>query len=222
MIPAAKINRESHFKRAVPDGQPFFGFLWHGGQWANKFARALGLSVLVLLAVSHSGNAADLQPEFQYVSALADEDRGAALADLNTAPSHKINILIYGLSYHPDKSNKQDNEQNWGLGVNYEFFEDTQGAAFVEAGVYRDSGSNLAKYAGAGYQFKLGKNWRVGAMLVGVQSQTYHEGRFFIAPIPVVTYDFGLVKLNAIYIPRYREYNQFAAFGLMFSIPFSE
>jgi hypothetical protein len=220
MIHAA--NRESHFKSAVPYGQPFFNSLWHGGRWTNKLYRALVLSVLALHEVSHSGNAADLQPEFQPESALAEEDRGAALADLNTNPSHKINILIYGLSYHPDKRNKQDNEQNWGLGVNYEFFEDTQGVGFVEAGVYRDSGSNLAKYGGAGYQFKLGKNWRIGAMLVGVQSQSYHEGRFFIAPIPVVTYDFGIVKLNAIYIPRYRDYNQFAAFGLMFSIPFSE
>jgi len=222
MIPAAKLTRESRFNSAVPDWQPFFGSLWHGGQWTNKLSRVLVLSVLTLLAVPHSGNAADFQPEFQPVSALADEDRGAALADQNTDSPHKINILIYGLSYHPDKRNKQDNEQNWGLGVNYEFFENTQGAGFVEAGVYRDSGSNLAKYAGAGYQFKFGKRWRIGAMLVGVQSQTYHEGRLFMAPIPVVTYDFGIVKLNAIYIPRYREYNQYAAFGLMFSIPFSE
>ena len=28
------------------------------------------------------------------------------------------------------------------------------------------------------------------------------------------------VKLNAIFVPRYREYNQFAVFGLYFSIPF--
>lgn len=42
----------------------------------------------------------------------------------------------------------------------------------------------------------LGKRWRLGGALAGVQSPTYNRGR-----------------------PRYREYNQFAVFGFYFSLP---
>jgi hypothetical protein len=55
--------------------------------------------------------------------------------------------------------------------------------------------------------------------LVGVHSPTYDNGRFFIAPLPILTYDLGAVKLNAIYIPKYGDYNQFAVYGFYFSMP---
>lgn len=196
---------------------------------------------LVLVMVVYDSSASDFQSEPALpgeTHRIVNADAGveiaqgvqtpdqAVAADSNRDSLRKISILLYGLSYHPDKQgvrrDKLDNERNWGLGINYEFFEDTRGVGFIEAGAYRDSGNNLAKYAGPGYQFKFGKHWRLGAMLVGVQSRTYLQGRFFVAPIPVLTYDLGPVKLNAIYIPRYGDYNQFAAFGLMFSIPFAE
>jgi len=112
-----------------------------------------------------------------------------------------------------------DNELNLGLGLNYTAHEDERGVAFVEAGFYRDSGRETAKLAGLGYQYKLGTRWRLGGALVGVHSPTYNRGRFFIAPLPIATYDFGPVKLNAIYVPRYGEYNPFAVFGFYFSVP---
>jgi len=137
-----------------------------------------------------------------------------------------LNLVIYGFSYHTDREGvrreKLDNEFNVGLGLNYQFFEDNQGIGFVEAGFYHDSGRTWAKLAGAGYQFKIGSRLRFGGWLVGLQSPSYFHGKFFIAPLPIVTYDLGRVKLNAIYIPRYRNYNHFAAFGLTFSIPFGE
>jgi hypothetical protein len=89
----------------------------------------------------------------------------------------------------------------------------------VEAGFYRDSGSHVAKLAGLGYQIKLGERWRLGGALTAVHSQTYNDGRLFVAPIPILTYDMGPVKLNAIYVPRYGDYNQFAVFGFYFSVP---
>ena len=104
--------------------------------------------------------------------------------------------------------------------MGYTFHEDERGAAFVEAGFYQDSGSHVAKLAGAGYQFKLGERWRLGGALAGIDSPTYNHGRFFVAPLPTATYDLGAVKLNAIYVPRYQQ-NRFAVFGLYFSIPLS-
>ena len=111
-----------------------------------------------------------------------------------------------------------DNELNLGLGLNYTVHEDERGIQFVGAGFYRDSGTRLAKLAGMGYQYKLGR-WRLGGALLGVQSETYNHGRAFIAPLPILTYDLGRVKLNAVYAPRYGQYNEFAVFGFYFSVP---
>jgi hypothetical protein len=127
------------------------------------------------------------------------------------------------VSYHPDREGVQHshlgNELNLGFGLNYEFHNDARGVAFVEGGFYEDSGRNWAKIVGPGYQFKLGEDWRAGAALLLIQSRTYNRGRAFVAPIPLLTYDLGPVKLNAIYVPQVRPYNEFAVFGLYFSIP---
>ena len=89
----------------------------------------------------------------------------------------KLKILIYGMSYHTDREGVRrenvDNELNLVLGLNYKFHEHELGVGFVEAGFYRGSRRNWAKIAGPGYQFKVGKRRRLGAVLVGVQSPTY-------------------------------------------------
>jgi hypothetical protein len=38
----------------------------------------------------------------------------------------------------------------------------------------------------------------------------------------MLTYDLGAVKLNAIYVPRYGEYNKFAVFGFYFTVPLGQ
>ena len=130
---------------------------------------------------------------------------------------------LYGFSYHTDREGSRrkhvNNELNIGLGLNHEFRNDDRGVAFFEAGLYRDSGLNWAKLAGPGYQVKLGERWRLGAALLLIQSPTYNRGRAFVAPIPLLTYDLGAVKLNAIYAPKFQQ-NEFAVFGLYFTIPF--
>jgi hypothetical protein len=112
-----------------------------------------------------------------------------------------------------------DNEFNPGLGLKYAVNDGERGVGFVEAGFYRDSGTNVAKLAGMGYQFKLGERWRLGGALVALQSQTYNHGGAFIAPLPMLSYDLGPVAFNAVYVPKYRDYNEFAVFGFYFSIP---
>lgn len=137
----------------------------------------------------------------------------------------QLNLHVFGFSYHTDRKGTRDshldNELNAGLGLNHEFHNNAQGVANVEAGFFKDSGRNWAKFAGLGYQFKFGERWRLGADLLAIHSPTYNHGRGFVAPIPRLTYDFGPVKLNAVYIPRFREINQFAVFGFYFTVPMS-
>lgn len=134
-----------------------------------------------------------------------------------------LDVNVYGLSYHPDREAVRrlnlDNEVNPGLGLHYELFNDARGVTFAEAGAYYDSGSNWAKFAGLGYQFKIGEHWRIGGALAAVYSRTYNDGVAFIAMIPLVTCDLGRVKLNATYLPKIPGHNEVAAFGFYIGIP---
>ena len=154
------------------------------------------------------------------ISSNRDQPAGARL-NLDA-----LDINVYGFSYHPDRETAHrlhlDNEFNPGLGLRYELVNDARGITFAEAGAYRDSGQNWAKFAGLGYQFKFGEHWRVGGALAVVNSRTYNDGAAFIGMIPLITYDFGRVKLNAVYFPKIEHYNKVAAFGFYISIPLGQ
>ncbi len=135
----------------------------------------------------------------------------------------RVLVDVYGLSYHTNRSGvhaaRLDNEFNPGLGLKVELSENARGVTFLEAGFYKDSGRRWTALAGPGYQFKLGERWRAGGALLFFDSRTYNHGRPFVAPIPLVSYDFGAFRLNAVYAPRVRDVNEFAVFGFYASIP---
>ena len=95
-------------------------------------------------------------------------------------------------------------------------------ARFFPGAPICDSGSNLAKLAGLGYQYKLGARWRFGGAVALLQSRTYNKGDAFLAPFPILTYDLGGVTFNAMYVPRYGDYNHFAVFGFYLGVPLSK
>jgi hypothetical protein len=165
------------------------------------------------------GAGPEVLSESRSVAVSAESSQGIRSTD----PRFSLNLHVFGLSYHTDRAGVRDrhldNEMNVGLGLDYEFHNDARGVVNFQTAVFKDSGRNWAKIAGAGYQFKLGDRWRLGADLLAIQSQTYNNGHGFIAPIPRVTYDFGPVKLNLVYVPRYQDYNRFAVFGLYVSAP---
>lgn len=137
-----------------------------------------------------------------------------------------LDLNVYGLAYHPDRETAHrldlDNEFNPGIGLHYELDRDTLGTSFVQIGIYKDSGSNWAKFAALGYQFKLGNYWRLGGALAAVHSETYNQGVTFLAMIPLLTLDLGRIKLNAVYFPKFGHYNQVEAFGFYIGIPFGK
>jgi hypothetical protein len=145
-----------------------------------------------------------------------------ALAE--TAPRiNALDLNVYGFAYHPDREAIRrlglDNEFNPGLGLRYELVNSERGITFAEMGAYRDSGRNWAKFAGLGYQFKLGERWRIGGAVAVVNSRTYNDGVTFVGMIPLLSYDMGNVKLNAVYFPKIRHYNEVDVFGFYLSIP---
>ena len=136
---------------------------------------------------------------------------------------NKLELNVYGLAYHPDREKVErenlDNEVNPGLGVHYEFRDSARGVTFAEIGAYYDSGSNWAKFLSLGYQFKVGKNWKIGGAVAAVHSDTYNDGVGFVGMFPLVTYDLGPIKLNAVYFPKVANYNEVAAYGFYVTLP---
>lgn len=139
---------------------------------------------------------------------------------------NKLDVNVYGLAYHPDRETVHrenlDNEFNPGLGLQYELRNTERGITFAQLGSYYDSGSNWATFLALGYQWKWGEKWRVGGALAAMNSPTYNNGVAFIGMFPVVTYDMGPVKLNAVYFPKVANYNEVAAFGFYLSVPLGQ
>jgi hypothetical protein len=135
-----------------------------------------------------------------------------------------LDVNVYGLAYHPDREMvhrlRLDNEFNPGLSLHYELSDTRRGITFAEVGAYEDSGRSLARFASLGYQRKLGDHWRIGGALALMNSETYNKGTTFVGMVPVVTYDTGRVKLNAVYFPKFGNYNRVEAFGFYLGIPF--
>jgi hypothetical protein len=80
--------------------------------------------------------------------------------------------------------------------------------------VFSDSGNNTAVLAGAGALWHVGGGFRIGAALAVLNSDTYNDGRAFIAPLPVIAWDLGPVTLNATFFPKIERYNDVATVGL--------
>ena len=193
-------------------------------RWGGGLVCVL-VRVLVGLSLTESGARA------------AEEGRDAHRSDPDVAGSKSaveepalprrgldaFDLNIYGLSYHPDReaarSRNIDNETNPGLGIHYEWPEGIRGNYFAEAGAYLDSGENWAKFAALGYQFRLGRRWKVGGALAAIHSKTYNNGTAFVGMIPLVTWDLGRFKLNAVYFPQFGHHNKVDVLGFYLSLP---
>ena len=180
-------------------------------------------TVFVTLALTRCGSAAaDDDGSGGGTDAPEISSKQSRTADFWLDPD-ALDLNVYGLAYHPDREKVHrehlDNEFNPGLGLHYELVNDERGITFTEVGAYRDSGRNWAKFAALGYQFKFGEHWRIGGALAAMHSTTYNNGVAFVGMIPLITYDIGPIKLNAVYFPKFASYNEVAAYGFYISIP---
>lgn len=144
-----------------------------------------------------------------------------ALADDN---AHRVALNVFGVSYHHNRelahSSHTDNERNWGVGVNYELERTARSRIFLDAGAYRDSGRNIARYGGGGWQGRLGStNFLAGGAIVLFHSQTYFNNRPFLAPVPLLTYEFEKFDVTLFHFIKYENLNRVAVSGLFLTIP---
>lgn len=141
----------------------------------------------------------------------------ACLAIAAPAAAGELGINFYGLSYHFDKDRAEalgvDNALNPGLGVRYRFAEWERWSFFADAGAYYDSGRNTAVIGGVGALWTVAGGLQVGAAVAVFNSDTYNDGRTFVAPLPLLAYDFGPATVNLTFFPKIERYNDVATIG---------
>ena len=131
-------------------------------------------------------------------------------------------LNVYGFSYHFDRDRAErlgvDNELNPGLGLRWRKSVDERFEGFLDGGAYRDSGRHTAKYAGGGILYRFTPRLRGGAAVALFHSDTYNNGNAFIAPLPLVAYDFDRVTFNMVYMPKITDYNDINTLGFWVTV----
>jgi hypothetical protein len=127
-----------------------------------------------------------------------------------TALGGDFSLLLNGKAVHLDpKAGTHYNEENWGLGLQYDFTAPgRKWIPFLNASEFLDSNSNVSWYAGGGVarRFDLpgGFGGHVDLGLVGfaMHREGFHDGDLFPGILPVVSIGGDRVALNVTYIPK--------------------
>lgn len=117
-----------------------------------------------------------------------------------------LNLVINGKAFHED--NKNYNEDNWGLGFEYNFKEDKKWINFVNGGFFKDSNSNTSKYLGGGIKRRFlftndEDSWHFDAGLTAflMTRKDYKNNDPFFGVLPFVSVGTKKFAINATYIP---------------------
>lgn len=128
----------------------------------------------------------------------------------------ELGINLYGLSYHFERDTARelgyDNEVNPGLGARWRMPRE-KFDWFLDAGAYRDSGRNTAVLAGGGILWKATERLRLGGALAFLHSETYNGGNPFIAPLPLLAYEWRAVSANFVFFPKVSGVNDINTLG---------
>lgn len=120
--------------------------------------------------------------------------------------ANSINLIINGKAVHKDKKNF--NEDNWGVGFEYNFAEDKKWINFINGGFFKDSLNNNSNYLGGGSKrrFLLGADkdgWHVDAGLTAfvMTRKNHNNGKPFFGALPYFSLGTSKFAVNATYIP---------------------
>jgi len=116
-------------------------------------------------------------------------------------------LVINGKAIH--QGNKNYNEDNWGLGFEYDFKEDKGWVPFVAGSRFKDSNSQMSNYLGGGYKYRIPLDdakdgWRIDLSLIAflMTRKDYKNNDPFFGAIPFVAIGTERVMLNMSYIPK--------------------
>ena len=132
--------------------------------------------------------------------ALALGSAGSAFAQENNR-RHELWVATGFATYH-FQSDLDLNGRNPGIGVEYRFVE----SVAVTAGRFYNSDRQHSRYIGVLYQ-----PWSLGPVKLGAVLAAFdgypkmHEGGWFLAPVPAVSYEYKKVGINVAVVPTYKD-----------------
>ena len=117
-----------------------------------------------------------------------------------------VNLIINVKAMH--EQNKNYNEENWGLGFEYNFEEKDNWINFINGGFFKDSLSNNSNYIGGGSKrrFYLGSDkdgWHIDAGITAfmMTRKNFKNGQPFFGALPYASIGTNRFAINATYIP---------------------
>ena len=142
----------------------------------------------------------------RYLASLAFLCFGCA-ASAASAAEGQLNAVINGRSYHLG-SNYDWNENNVGLGVEYQFATETRWKSILMANAFRDSTDEMSYMAGGGIHRNLYATPRFGEFYVDIgingflmTRQDYNDNRPFPGLLPSLTIGNRHGGINVTYLP---------------------
>ena len=130
-----------------------------------------------------------------------------------------LGLDVFGLSLHFNRS-EGFNEVNPGVGLRYTFWRPApKWEVFGDSSIYYDSRRHWAKYVAIGASYPLSESWSIGVALAYGQSQTYHHGTPFFAPVPGLAFIYHGVAINTVLLPSEKSNAKIQGLGFFLTIP---
>jgi hypothetical protein len=130
------------------------------------------------------------------------------LVPFSDAEAGALHVVLNGKSHHID-SDYAWNEDNYGLGVEYEFEPRSRWIKTVLANGFRDSQDNMSYMAGAGLHRRLLDSDRFAGLYLDagltafvMTRQDIDDNRPFLGALPSITVGNDYAGINLSYIPR--------------------
>lgn len=123
------------------------------------------------------------------------------------AQAGDLQIIISGKALH--RGTDDLNENNYGLGLQYEFNPERRWIPLVGLASLKDSNNNTSRYVGAGIKrrFRLAPapqalNFDVGVFGLAMKRPDYNDDQPFFGAIPFVALSNDWGGINATYVPK--------------------
>ena len=124
-----------------------------------------------------------------------------------TVSADELLVVINGKALH--EGNGSYNENNWGLGFEYDFKPKSKWIPFVAGSSFKDSNKQTSNYLGGGYKYRIPLDstkdgWRVDLSIIAflMTRHDYKDNSPFFGALPFVSIGTSRAMLNVSYIPK--------------------
>jgi len=123
------------------------------------------------------------------------------------ASAEELFVVLNGKAIHSGSGNY--NEDNWGVGFEYDIKAEDKWIPFVAGSTFKDSNDQTSNYLGGGYKYRVPlekdkDGWRVDFSFIAflMTRKDYNNNEPFLGALPFIAIGTSKVMLNVTYIPK--------------------